>query len=394
MYFSRLFLEKITDHAIIGCDSLVYVMERFKDLGEHDLECVYYYWMENVHKKWLPMLEGPALSMRQPDEEDAERDDPYIRHTIRNRALNFHNWVIASPMSRLLFTHLVNEVKPDDFENDINFGDGEDHTNHRCLGEPNNHDGTGATVPPETVGGFTAVPDQPLEDQTSAHLRLRVIKSLDPNLYHSLKTELLDLFRESVGVLLSTSFSPTRRYLSDVLVLGNGKERRKLLEWIEGNGATFPGQLYGFVEEASHVHVIHDCAYSNRSCRCKWRNHPGVRNSIKKPIRRPKYIGQFSWLDWFMLSYISLCQNGVAKKKFGLQEEYGDYRVDLKIYDRKHCEREPKTFWKGKEKEFSVTLSRRSPLMSMVNKLYLNVFEDLQKRGADLRNSASSHSFF
>ncbi|GFQ79047.1 hypothetical protein TNCT_49011 [Trichonephila clavata] len=128
MYFSRLFLEKIVDHAIIGCDHLIFLMERFKDLGEHDLENVYYYWMENVHKKWLPLLDGPALSMRQPDDiETREPDDPYTKHTIRCRAVNFHNWVVSTPMSRLLFTHLLNEVTVHDFEDYINLHERKPH---------------------------------------------------------------------------------------------------------------------------------------------------------------------------------------------------------------------------------------------------------------------------
>ncbi|GFQ85305.1 hypothetical protein TNCT_579371 [Trichonephila clavata] len=218
MYFSRLFLEKIVDHEIIGCDDLIFLMERFKDLGEHDLENVYYYWMENVHKKWLPLLDGPALSMRQPDDiETREPDDPYTKHTIRCRAVNFHNWVVSTPMSRLLFTHLLNEVTVHDFEDYIHLhetklhvcGAGENHTDFGCLGKPDLDDGTGTAVQPEIVGRFDPVSEQPLEDQTSAHLRLRVIKSLNPDLYYSFKTELLDIFRESLGVLLNTSFGPS-----------------------------------------------------------------------------------------------------------------------------------------------------------------------------------------
>ncbi|GFR07575.1 initiator protein NS1 [Trichonephila clavata] len=169
--------------------------------------------------------------------------------------------------------------------------------------------------PPETVGGPSATSAEPLEDQAAAHIRLRALKTVDRELYHSVKEELLDMFREPLGVLLSTPFGLTRRYISDVLVVGAGKERRNVLEWLEGNGSNFPGKLFGYSEEETHIHVVHDCPYSNRSCRCRWRNHPGIRNALKKPIRRPKYLRQFTWVDWiYIIIYFYVSKRSGQKK--------------------------------------------------------------------------------
>lgn len=95
-----------------------------------------------------------------------------------------------------------------------------------------------------------------------------------------------------------------------------------------------------------------------------------------------------------MLSYISFCRNGRAEKKFGLQEEYGDFRVVLKIYDGRTCRENPQKFWTGKEKELDMTLNRRDPLMTKINNLFLEAHEVLQQKGADLRRSVSSHPFY
>ncbi|GFR09520.1 initiator protein NS1, partial [Trichonephila clavata] len=271
---------------------------------------------------------------------------------------------------------------------------GENHTDFGCLGKPDLDDGTGTAVQPEIVGRFDPVSEQPLENQTSAHLRLRVIKSLNPDLYYSFKTELLDIFRESLGVLLNTSFGPSRRYISDVLVLGNGKERRQLLEWLERNGATFPGQLYGYVEEETHIHIVHDCAYSNRSCRCKWRNHPGIRSTIKKPIRRPKFIGQFSWLDWFyVIVYFLMSKRGGEKKVWiagrvrRLPGGPESVRWEaLRARAENFLERERERIQRDSEPEEPSDVNGKQAVSKRLR--------GPAETRADLRNSASSHSFF
>ncbi|GFS38869.1 hypothetical protein TNIN_439951 [Trichonephila inaurata madagascariensis] len=124
MYFSRNFLETICDHSIVGCDNLETVVERYEDLPELVYENVLYYWMENCHKKWKSILDGPSYlsMMRQPDDYDPEetwnhRNDPMC-HSIRCRGINFHCWTVQTHMSKLLFTHLLNAVK-EDFEEDI-----------------------------------------------------------------------------------------------------------------------------------------------------------------------------------------------------------------------------------------------------------------------------------
>lgn len=95
-----------------------------------------------------------------------------------------------------------------------------------------------------------------------------------------------------------------------------------------------------------------------------------------------------------MYSYISFCRNGRAERKYGLTEEYGDYRVVLKIYDGKTCRENPNKFWVGKEKELDMTLDRRDPLMRKINNLFLDAHEVLQSKGGDLKRSVQSHPFY
>ncbi|GFQ78560.1 uncharacterized protein TNCT_596001 [Trichonephila clavata] len=80
------------------------------------------------------------------------------------------------------------------------------------------------------------------------------------------------------------------------------------------------------------------------------------------------------------------------------QEIHDHFKKLIQTADEKangrYCVKDTKTFWKGKEKEFSITLTRKSPIMKKVNLLFLEVFEKLQEKGADLRSSASSHNFY
>ncbi|KAF8789724.1 Large T antigen like protein [Argiope bruennichi] len=132
-----------------------------------------------------------------------------------------------------------------------------------------------------------------------------------------------------------------------------------------------------------HIHVSHDCPFSSGSCRCRWRNNGDVRMCLKKFIRRPKYINPFDWVNILIYFYLS---KRSGEEKYGLTEEF---RVVMKIYDGKYCAKDPEKFWRGKEKEFDVTLNRRHPVMKEINKVFLQVYDHLQ----DLRVSAKQHPF-
>ncbi|KAF8785345.1 Initiator protein NS1 like protein [Argiope bruennichi] len=158
----------------------------------------------------------------------------------------------------------------------------------RRIGELDQHVGPGSSLEPSVVGVPASERDQPLEDQAASQLRLRAIKNLDPECYQFAKDTLFDLLGEPFRLLLATSFGATQRYVSEVLVLGR---------------------------EETHVHIVHGCAYSNRSCRCRWKNHPIVRECIKKSIRQAKFLRQLSWIDWvYVLLYFFVSKRGLLKK--------------------------------------------------------------------------------
>ena len=83
-----------------------------------------------------------------------------------------------------------------------------------------------------------------------------------------------------------------------------------------------------------------------------------------------------------MFSYISLCQNGKALNKFGLEEDYKDLRISIKLYDGKKCAENPDRYWVGKMKELDVTVHQNSQFAKTVETLFGRTLELLKKRGA------------
>nr|QTE03769.1 MAG: nonstructural protein 2 [Grus japonensis parvoviridae sp.] len=88
-----------------------------------------------------------------------------------------------------------------------------------------------------------------------------------------------------------------------------------------------------------------------------------------------------------MLSYTSLCRNGKADRKFGLEEDYKDYRLTLKLYDGQICRSNPDQYWTGKLREMDVTISQDSPIMKKIESVFLEAHQNLKRKGANLRES-------
>lgn len=84
-----------------------------------------------------------------------------------------------------------------------------------------------------------------------------------------------------------------------------------------------------------------------------------------------------------MFSYISRTVNGRALHKYGLEEDYADLRIQVKLYDGAKCALLPeKDFWKAKLKELDITVSEKSKIAMTVNSLFPRVAEILKKKRA------------
>ncbi|GBO20013.1 hypothetical protein AVEN_274499-1 [Araneus ventricosus] len=177
----------------------------------------------------------------------------------------------------------------------------------RCLGSDTGSFPGLACLEPTVLEYPAETPDYELEDVPAKELR--AIRNLGPDLYRSFESELHDILGEPLIAVFRTTWSPTRRYKSDVIVLGHGYRSSEIFSWLKGNADDYPGQIFGFIEEEDHIHVIHDCPWSNRSCRCSWTQHPGIRDGLKKSLRRPQFIRELDFVSWaYILLYFFVCK--------------------------------------------------------------------------------------
>lgn len=63
--------------------------------------------------------------------------------------------------------------------------------------------------------------------------------------------------------LLNVPWDANRRYYSDVLVCGRGGDAIRLSELVNERGRYYKGKLFWISIHDDHIHVIHDCPYSN-----------------------------------------------------------------------------------------------------------------------------------
>ena len=95
-----------------------------------------------------------------------------------------------------------------------------------------------------------------------------------------------------------------------------------------------------------------------------------------------------------MYSYTSLCRNGKADRKFGLEEEYKDFRLTVKLYDGETCKRSPDQYWQGKMKELDITVNENSLIMKKIESVFLEAQEALRKKGGSLKESPKRFKYY
>lgn len=93
----------------------------------------------------------------------------------------------------------------------------------------------------------------------------------------------------------------SRIYRSDVIATNNHAERLQLLRLLEFGAERYPSQFFFVSEHGDHLHIIHDCAKGNNSCRCPWKTKvEGAQATLRKRkrVRAPVYIGSLTEESW------------------------------------------------------------------------------------------------
>lgn len=152
---------------------------------------------------------------------------------------------------------------------------------------------------PSSSGSTSAVPDvvhQSMESgQHAGNDREARLEADHIILGRQLELFQSELFSRSAG----SSGGLSRYYISNVIVPRTRKECLDALQELLSSVHRHSGEFALISDHGDHIHVLHDCAYSNRSCRCTWYQtlECRIRWAVPK-IRKAELIKCLQRSDW------------------------------------------------------------------------------------------------
>lgn len=163
----------------------------------------------------------------------------------------------------------------------------------------------------------------------------------------------------------------TRKYIADVFIPYDDKFNNKAIGYLAQRADQHSTGFFGFVGEFDHIHVIHDCSYSGRSCRCRFREILQAMGYFKKHERFIRNISNLEYIDWIRIFiYYFLSKRGPK----ALSSEFDTIRLHL---DSEHLqERESIHEW---AKEFR----REQNIRSFSNKFIQDIESNENSRSAN-----------
>lgn len=104
------------------------------------------------------------------------------------------------------------------------------------------------------------------------------------------------------------------RYISDVILFRSSKQLDRILQVLGNYGKSRSGGMFGYSVEDDHVHVIHDCAFSDGTCRDVWRKQIESIGEVKPMRKELKPLWKFSRTDWYdVFIYFFLRKRGTRQ---------------------------------------------------------------------------------
>lgn len=147
--------------------------------------------------------------------------------------------------------------------------------------------------------------DQNVGNHTIGEFIQNEIESIDSSLGQE--------FRELVGGFVSKLEKTSREdwgyYVSDVYGCGSSERANSLAQELAFRARTFGRSFIGIFVHDDHVHTIHDCAYSNKSCRCSFKEFPEAKGDLRRLLRKPRSLETFQRRDWENIT-IYFCTKG------------------------------------------------------------------------------------
>lgn len=106
------------------------------------------------------------------------------------------------------------------------------------------------------------------------------------------------LKRDLISRVKRAPFGPFRRYLSDVLACNDPGDANRTARHVIRTARDYPGNLCIISTHDDHVHVVHDCPFSDGSCRCKILKEETIKAKRRGAIRKRKAISSIEPDNW------------------------------------------------------------------------------------------------
>nr|AQN78648.1 putative protein 3 [Viltain virus] len=132
--------------------------------------------------------------------------------------------------------------------------------------------------------------------------------------FGSLEKELQGWYRDQSEQFRQTYKGDTRKYVADVLLTRNDEcndgALGQLLKYVSERKSGF----LGYVDDGDHIHIIHDCSYSQRTCRCRFKEVLQQFGVFKSNERFVRSLADIEAADWRrILVYYFLSKRGIKQ---------------------------------------------------------------------------------
>ena len=171
----------------------------------------------------------------------------------------------------------------------------------------------------------------------------KVLRFLEPEIRSKFESVCRE-FRENYR-------SSTRKYIADVFLPRNDEFGDQAIRYLAERTSQRSSGFFGFSAEKDHIHVIHDCSYSGRSCRCRFREVLGCLGTLKRNERFLRNCSDIQESDWTrILFYYFFAKRGVKGLsnqgipiRFPLDSEFVHNRELVREWTKEF--REKQTVW-------------------------------------------------
>lgn len=140
-------------------------------------------------------------------------------------------------------------------------------------------------------GGYGAILPEPRTMAFFEKYNNEAFKDLAKEIYQ-MGSNFFNYVNKQIGI-------SSRRYVSHVIPFRNDQQADRIVQVLQSFGRTRSNGMFGFSVDKGHIHIIHDCAWSDNSCRCQFRKQIEPFGGVKPNSKEVKPMWKFTITDWY-----------------------------------------------------------------------------------------------